>query len=224
MKKLILIFVPIILLSSCFNKNMEETKSWSLNTWNTEINTWEIEREWEMYWDIEIIDFPANQIEKLNKLPYPILSDKEPICKNWEQKVEFKKANVTYCISNEYVWCNDMQCISGSIPINEALNIYNKTTRWMIWYDFYPYDSFPKRVYVNQGYIDWGLSVYSKVYNYNNIFIIENYDEKKDVLLDIVFYIFLEDGYIEIDHDDFYYSDDKNPNVKRLLETLYINK
>ena len=224
MKKLIVLFITIISLSSCFNKGIEKTQTWTINqTWTTEVNTWEIQRKVEMYWNIEILDFPVNQIIKLDKLPYPILSDKEPTCKEWEQKVNFKKANMTYCISKEYIWCKDPhpQC-NGSVPINEALNIYNKTTNWLILYDYYPYNKFPKLIDVEPGYIDGSISVHSKVYNYNNIFIIENYDEKKGILLDTSFYIFLKNGYIKIDHDDISYNDDENPNAKRLLETLYI--
>ena len=89
MKRLIVLFITIISLSSCFNKGIEKTQTWAINqTWTTEVNTWEIEEKTEKYWDVEIVGFPVNKIEKLDKLPYPILSDKEPICKEWEQKVK----------------------------------------------------------------------------------------------------------------------------------------
>lgn len=107
MKKLIILFITIISLSSCFNKDIEKAQ-----TWSTETNTWEIEEKIEKYWNVEIVGFPANQIEKLDKLPYSILSDKEPTCKEWEQKVNFRKANMTYCISKEYMWCNNMWCMT----------------------------------------------------------------------------------------------------------------
>ena len=88
MKKLIILFITIISLSSCFNKGIEKNQTWAINqTWNTEVNTWEIEERTEKYWDVEVSGFPVNKIEKLDKLPYPILSDKEPICNEWEQKV-----------------------------------------------------------------------------------------------------------------------------------------
>ena len=41
MKKLIILFITIVSLSSCFNKDIEKTQTWTINqTWTTEVNTW----------------------------------------------------------------------------------------------------------------------------------------------------------------------------------------
>ena len=48
MKKLIILFITIISLSSCFNKDIEKAQ-----TWSTETNTWEIEEKTEKYWDVD---------------------------------------------------------------------------------------------------------------------------------------------------------------------------
>ena len=183
MKKLIILFITIISLSSCFNKDTEKAQ-----TWSTETNTWEIEEKIEKYWNVEIVGFPANQIEKLDKLPYSILSDKEPTCKEWEQKVNFRKANMTYCISKEYMWCNNMWCMtftkddSGKYytqnDISESSDIIKPDD--LEWHSkisgiyLYPKENRKLiRVYEDENF-------YSKVYNFWEFFIIDTFEKNNN--------------------------------------------
>ncbi|RAL57448.1 hypothetical protein BLD25_02215 [Candidatus Gracilibacteria bacterium GN02-872] len=220
MKKLIILFITIISLSSCFNKDIEKAQ-----TGSTETNTGEIEEKIEKYGNVEIVGFPANQIEKLDKLPYSILSDKEPTCKEGEQKVNFRKANMTYCISKEYMGCNNMGCMtftkddSGKYytqnDISESSDIikpddleghskisgiylYPKENRKLI------------RVYEDENF-------YSKVYNFGEFFIIDIFEKNNNSYYKSNLYIIKNNHYLA----NIKYKKE-NPNVKRLLETLYI--
>ena len=226
MKKLIALFITIVSLSSCFNKDIEKTQTWTINqTWTTEVNTWEIEEKTEKYWDVEIVGFSANQIEKLDKLPYPILSDKEPICKEWEQKVKVEEGNMTYCISKEYMWCNNMWCMtftkddSGKyykqMDISKSFEIikpddqkwYSKISGTYV---------FPKetrkliRVHEDENF-------YSKVYNFWEFFIIDTFEKNNNSYYDSELYIIKNNHYLaNIKYNK------ENPDAKRFLETLYI--
>ena len=226
MKKLIILFITIISLSSCFNKGIEKNQTWAINqTWNTEVNTWEIEERTEKYWDVEVSGFPVNKIEKLDKLPYPILSDKEPICKEWEQKVKVKESNMIYCISKEYMWCNNMWCMtfakdnSGKYytqnNISESSDIIRPDD--LEWHSkisgiyLYPKEN---RKLIN---IFKNENFSPKVYNFWEFFIVDTFEKNNNSYYKSNLYIIKNNYYLgPIEYNK------ENPDAKRLLETLYI--
>ena len=217
MKKLIILFITIISLSSCFNKDIEKTQ-----TWSTETNTGGTE---EKYWDIEVSGFPINKIEKLDKLPYPILSDKEPICKEWEQKVKVKESNMIYCISKEYMWCNNMWCMtfakdnSGKYytqnNISESSDIIRPDD--LEWHSkisgiyLYPKENRKLiKIFKNENFSP-------KVYNFWEFFIVDTFEKNNNSYYKSNLYIIKNNYYLgPIEYNK------ENPDAKRFLETLYI--